>query len=331
MVGVLRAGDRGSARRSTTHALRRRGAHFHLLRGIGEPTPLWRLRAHQPSRHHLRRPRRRDARGVAHHGLRQRRGGAQHRLRRPRRRPRRPAGLSRPQLGQSQHLGGRSRLRRRHPCHFPIRHLHRVRIRGVLPRPVPVGELLARRTPAPPPSSPSFHRRRVVASGTQHTAHQQPPRTRSGTARQPSPAPSRPTTCPGTSAIRSTARQPSPPTSTAPPIRCGDGRAAAVNTQTSCSSKAPNSLRRLLRRRRAGPGCTDRAEDRGSAPPDRHRRRRCRDGPRCCGPLEEIEIPLPGRSARSDRRSGLALSGKDRWIRLQIPVVVHDGHLRIPT
>ena len=46
---------------------------------------------------------------------------------------------------------------------------------------------------------------------------------------------------------------------------------------------------------------------------------------------EEIEIPLPGCSARSDRHTGLALSGEDRWIRLQIPVVVHDGHLGIPT
>ena len=46
---------------------------------------------------------------------------------------------------------------------------------------------------------------------------------------------------------------------------------------------------------------------------------------------EEIEIPLPGRSARSHRRPDLELSGKDRWIRLQIPVVVHDGHFRVPT
>ena len=46
---------------------------------------------------------------------------------------------------------------------------------------------------------------------------------------------------------------------------------------------------------------------------------------------EEIEIPLPGWSARSDRYLDLELSGKDRWIRLQIPVVVHDGHFRVPT
>ena len=46
---------------------------------------------------------------------------------------------------------------------------------------------------------------------------------------------------------------------------------------------------------------------------------------------EEIEIPLPGRSALSDRSLDLERSGKDRWIRLQIPVVVHDGHFRVPT
>ncbi len=46
---------------------------------------------------------------------------------------------------------------------------------------------------------------------------------------------------------------------------------------------------------------------------------------------EEIEIPLPGRSARADRRPDLDLSGEGRWIRLQIPVVMRNGHFRIPT
>ena len=235
LAGVLRAGDRGCARRSTAHALRRRGAHVHLLRGPGGPTPLRRLRAYQPPRHHLRRPRRRDARGVAHHGLRERRGGAQHRLRRPRRHPRHPAGLSRPPLRQSQHLGSRSRQRRHHPRHLPVSHLHRVRIRAVLPRPVPVGELPSRRAPAPPPPPRTFPRCcRGLWCPTPHR-----------------PAPNRPGRHPGqrgglrrrvrgrlpvrgTNSIHSAAQRPSPPTSTAPPIRCGDGQAAAANAQTSC-------------------------------------------------------------------------------------------------
>jgi hypothetical protein len=47
--------------------------------------------------------------------------------------------------------------------------------------------------------------------------------------------------------------------------------------------------------------------------------------------IEEIEIPLPGRSARSHRRPDLASPGEERWVRLQIPVVVLDGHFRIPS
>jgi len=46
--------------------------------------------------------------------------------------------------------------------------------------------------------------------------------------------------------------------------------------------------------------------------------------------MEEIDIPLPGSSRGSDSRVSLETAGTDRWIRLQVPVVVHDGHFRIP-
>jgi hypothetical protein len=47
--------------------------------------------------------------------------------------------------------------------------------------------------------------------------------------------------------------------------------------------------------------------------------------------VQEVEIPLPGPPRGSYDRPGVEWSGEDHWVRLQLPVVVHDGQFRIPT
>ena len=140
-----------------------------------------------------------------------------------------------------------------------------------------------------------------------------PPRTRSGTAPRPSPAHSRPSIRPGTNWIRSTAQRPSPRTSTAPQIRCGDGRAAAANTSdqvlVESAELTPDGdyvadvrVRVALISQRAAGGQPRPIVTVGRGTATVHD---------AAAATEEIAIPLPGWSARSDRRTGTwALSGE---------------------